>query len=180
MGGVEAHSTFLLDELFDPHRGPQTRGVSQGLRPTLQSALDAPQVRWTQTGLAPRATRLLQPGATRLGQLSGPPTYRLAMDADFPRYLRLAPPFLEQSHRLQASPPSSDAFPKHQNLASHPSDFPCPQVYRMSLYYASLNRVFSVPVAETCCGVMSDAVFIESFPSLVRFLSLGSFGPLFR
>lgn len=103
MGGVEAHATLLLDELFDPHGGPQTRGVSQGLRSSFESALDPPQVRWPQTRLAPRTGRFLQAGATRLGQLPGPPTHRLAMDADFPRHLRLARPFLEQSHRLHAS-----------------------------------------------------------------------------
>jgi len=94
MGGVEAHSTFLLDELFDSHGGPQARDISQRLGATLQSALDATQVDGAQTGLAPRATRLLQPSATRLGQLLGPPAYRLAMDANFPSHLRLAPPFL--------------------------------------------------------------------------------------
>ncbi len=103
MGGVEAHSTFLLDELFDSHRGPQAGDISQRLGPALESAFDAPQIRRTQTGLTPRASRLLQPGVTRLGQLLGPPTHGLAMDSDFPSYLRLAPLFLEQSHRLQSS-----------------------------------------------------------------------------
>lgn len=103
MGGVEAHSTFLSDELFDPHGGPQTRDISQGLRATLESALDAPQVRRAQTRLAPRATRLLQSCATRIGQLSGPATHGLAMDSDLPSHLRLAPPFPEQSHRLHAA-----------------------------------------------------------------------------
>ena len=103
MGGVEAHVTFLLDELFDSHRSPQARDISQRLWATLESALDTPQVRWAQTGLAPRTARLLQPGATRLGQLLGPATHGLAMDSDFPSDLRLAPLFLEQSHRLQSS-----------------------------------------------------------------------------
>ena len=103
MGGVEAHATFLLDELFDPHGGPQARDISQRLWATFESALDAPQVRWAQTGLAPRAARLLQPGATRLSQLLGPATHGLAMDSDFPSDLRLAPLFLEQPHRLQSS-----------------------------------------------------------------------------
>lgn len=104
MGGVEAHSTFLLDELFHSHGGPQARDISQRLGPPLESAFDAPQIRRTQTGLAPRAPRLLQPGAARLGQLLGPPTHGLAMDSDSPSHLRLAPLFLEQSHRLQSSP----------------------------------------------------------------------------
>jgi hypothetical protein len=95
MGGMEAHATLLGDELFDPHGGPQTRGVSQGRGPSLQSSLDAPQVRGAQTRLAPGAARFLQADATRLGQLSGPPTHRLAMDANFPRHLRLARPFLQ-------------------------------------------------------------------------------------
>jgi len=103
MGGVEAHSTFQLDELFDPYGGPQTRGVSQRLGASFESALDAPQIRRTQPRLAPRTACFLQAGATRLGQLLGPPTHRLAMDADLPSHLRLARPFLEQSHRLHAS-----------------------------------------------------------------------------
>jgi len=103
MGGVEAHSTFLLDELFDSHGGPQARDISQRLGATLESALDATQVCCIQTGLAPRAARSLQPRATRLGQLLGPPAYRLAMDSHFPSHLRLAPPLLEQTHRLQAA-----------------------------------------------------------------------------
>src|SRR6266704_225435 len=64
--GMVADSAFLFDQVGHAPRGPQTGFVAQSLWPTLQPALDAPQIFRTQTRSAPSPSRFLQ------GALSAP------------------------------------------------------------------------------------------------------------
>src|SRR5216110_1607297 len=64
--GMVADSAFLFDQMGHAPRGPQTGFVAQSLRPTLQPALDTPQIFRTQTRSAPSPSRFLQ------GALSAP------------------------------------------------------------------------------------------------------------
>jgi hypothetical protein len=81
MSRVITHPAFLLDQMGDPVRRPQTGFIPQRLRPAFESVLDLADLLRTQSRFASGAASLLQP-RTPIGlQLGRPLTHRLPVRA---------------------------------------------------------------------------------------------------
>jgi hypothetical protein len=91
---------FVLDQVGHPPRRPQAGFITQHLWPTLQTALDAPQVSRMQARLAPSSSRLLQRPPSTVLQLPRPTDLRIADAPHTPGHLGLAISLLQQPHRF--------------------------------------------------------------------------------
>ena len=74
MSRVITHSGFLLDQMGDPVRRPQTGFIPQRLRPAFESVLDLADLLRTQARFASGATGLLQARTPFFFQLLCPAT----------------------------------------------------------------------------------------------------------
>lgn len=102
MAGMVVDATLLLDQLGNPRQGPETRFVTENLRTLFQSRLNLGQVRRRQPSPATAPARCSQASRPCAFQGSSPPTDRLPVNANLPRYLGLIPTLLEQLGGLQA------------------------------------------------------------------------------
>ena len=91
-----ADSAFLFDQVGHAPRGPQTGFVAQGLWPTLQPALDAPQIFRTQTRSAPSPSRFLQGALSAPLEVLRPAAHGLPMHSHPAGYFRLRNSLLQQ------------------------------------------------------------------------------------
>src|SRR6202140_2228619 len=74
MSRVITHPAFILDQMGDPVRRPQTGFIPQRLRPAFESMLDLADLLRTQARFASGAARLLQRGTPFSLQLGCPLT----------------------------------------------------------------------------------------------------------
>ena len=72
MSRMITHPAFLLDQMGDPVRRPQTGFIPQCLRPAFEPDLDLAELPRTQSRSASGAASLLQPG-TPFGRQLGCP-----------------------------------------------------------------------------------------------------------
>ena len=98
-----ADSAFLFDQVGHPPRGPQTGFVAQSLGPTLQPALDVPQIFRTQTRSASRPSRLLEGPLSAPLELLRPAVHGLPMHSHPAGYFRLRNSLLQQPSPEEAS-----------------------------------------------------------------------------
>src|SRR6202040_1976760 len=103
MSRVITHPAFLLDQMGDPVRRPQTGFIPQHLRPAFEALLDLVDLLRTQSRFASGAASLLQPGPPFGLQLGGPLTHRLPMRAHPARHFRLTQPLREQTRGPHAT-----------------------------------------------------------------------------
>jgi hypothetical protein len=75
MSRMITHPAFLLDQMGDPVRRPQTGFIPQRLRPAFEPDLDLADLRRTQSRFASGAASLLQPGTPFGLQLGCPLTH---------------------------------------------------------------------------------------------------------
>ena len=121
MSRVITHPAFLLDQMGDPVRRPQTGFIPQRWRPAFESVLDLADLLRTQSRFASGAASLLQP-RTPIGlQLGRPLTHRLPVRAHPARYFRLAQAFREQTPRAHAAPLQCFEVPAYPCWKSHTS-----------------------------------------------------------
>ena len=109
--GVITHSAFLLDQMGDPVRRPQTGFMPQRLRPAFEPDLDLADLLSTRARFAPGAASFLQPGAPFGFQLGCPLTHRLPMRTHPPRHLRLAQSLLRLAARIRRRSSAAKSLP---------------------------------------------------------------------
>src|ERR1700680_2013965 len=102
MSRVITHPAFMLDQMGDPVRRPQTGFIPQRLRPAFEAVLELADLLRTQSRFAAGAAGLLQPGTPFSLQLGRPLTHRLPMRTHPARHFRLAQPLREQLRRPHA------------------------------------------------------------------------------
>jgi len=109
-------ATFLLNEVRNPGRGPQSGCIAQRLGTPLQRSPKAPQLWGPESGLAARP---LQTAVSLALPLPGPAAHRLPVHAHLAGHFRWAQALGQQPRRPPAPPFQSDKVSSHSGWISH-------------------------------------------------------------
>ncbi len=121
-GGI-LHPAFALDQIGDAPRGPQARGVSERLRPALESGLDAPQISRAQRRGPPSPRGAFECRSPAGRELRRPPVHRLPVHADPAGHFGLAQALLQQPGALETPLLQLDAIECDAGGMSHAGQY---------------------------------------------------------
>lgn len=113
---------LALDQIGDAPRRPQARVVPEGFWAAREPALDASEIGRRQAWLAPGASGFLQRRPAPAFELLRPAAYRLTMDTNLSRDIRLGHALLQQLRRLQSSRFQRIEIPAHPGWIPHASN----------------------------------------------------------
>ena len=150
MAWVISNVAFDLDQLRDTSGRPQSVLEPKSLRPALQSAFNAMQIRLAQTRWTPDRLRFAKSTAPTLFKLLCPATDRLPMDANLACDFGLAQTLAQQIDGLHPPPLERIEISPYSSWVSHAHEN-----NRMSLCYAMLNnRIGRIRSSSGLCSVL--------------------------
>ena len=116
MPGMILDATFLLDQVRDPGRGPQSGCIAQRLWTPLQRSRNALQLWGPESGLAARPP---QTAVSLALQLPGPAAHRLPVHAHLAGHFRWAQALGQQPRRPPAPSFQGDKVSSYSGWISH-------------------------------------------------------------